>query len=73
MNCNNGCTHRLGLAFQISNCPTGSGTVAELYPNGQLPPVLLGLLHDLVWCDVVNEYAEIANPERVVLTPTEGW
>jgi len=43
------------------------------FPNGQLPPFLVGLLHDLVWCDVVNEYVEITNPERVVLTPTGGW
>lgn len=43
------------------------------FPNDQLPQVLVGLLHDLVWCDVVNEYVEITNPERVVLTPTGGW
>ena len=37
--------------------------------GGDLPPVLRRLLHDLVWCNEAEKYVEIADPERLVLTP----
>jgi hypothetical protein len=61
------------MALQIPDGPTRAGTVAELYPGGELPRALSSLLNDLVWCDEAGEYVEIADPERVVLTPDEEW
>jgi len=73
MNCKCGQPHWLTGALRIPCGPAEAGTVAELYPDGELPPVVAELLHDLVWCDDAQEYVEIADPGRVVLTPTERW
>ena len=63
---------QLGLAWQIRDGPTEAGTVAELYPDGDLPQVLREMLHDLLWCKEAQEYLEIGDPGRVRLTPIEG-
>jgi len=73
--CRCGQVHGLGIQLQIpGGTPFGrqAGTGAELYPSGEVPPVLRGLLHDLFWCDEAKEYLEIAGPERVTLTPIQG-
>jgi len=40
--------------------------------RGGLPPVLCGLLHDLVWCEEAKGYVEIGEAGRVVLTKVGG-
>ena len=32
-----------------------AGTIAELWPGGNLPPQIASLLRDLVWCDVLEQ------------------
>lgn len=48
--------------------PDHAGTVAQLWPGGDLPPTVAALLGDLVWCDGQAEYVSMADPERVNLT-----
>jgi hypothetical protein len=69
LRCECGETHWVSNGFQLTPGPTEAGTVAELYPSGNLPAALASLLRDLVWCDQTGEYVELADPARVVLTP----
>ena len=69
LRCECGQTHGVINRFQLTPGTTEAGTVAELYPAGNLPAALVSLLHDLVWCDQAGEYVELADPARVVLTP----
>ena len=69
LRCECGQTHGVIGHFQLTPGPPEAGTVAELYPAGELPADLVSLLHDLVWCDQAGEYVELADPARVVLTP----
>ena len=69
LRCECGETHRVSNRLQLTPGPTEAGTMAELYPAGDLPPGLARLLGDLLWCDRAGEYIEIADPARLVLTP----
>ncbi len=55
--------------FQLTPGPNDAGTVAELYPSGDLPAEPVSLLQDLARCDQVGDYVELADPVRGLLTP----
>ena len=64
--------HRLANELLIhAGGPTQAGTVAELYPKGDLPPAVVELVRCLAWCNKAGEYLEVGDPARVVLIPWE--
>ena len=63
-------THRVINGLQLTPGPDKAGSVAELYPAGDLPPELAQLFAEtLTWCDQAGDYIEQEDPARVVLTP----
>jgi hypothetical protein len=50
--------------------PTEPCTLAEHYPDGNMPPRIVRFLTDsLLWCDQANDYIERNDPARFHLTP----
>jgi len=67
--CKCGRVHRVVNWLQIPDGPTQAGSLAELYPAGDLPQVLIRLLGDLIWCDAAGDYIPIEEPGRLELRP----
>ena len=59
-----------GLGLHIPQGPDHAGTVAQLWPKGNYPPSVTSLLRDAVWCDTLAAYIDLADPARLVLTPS---
>ncbi|MGD1994948.1 MAG: hypothetical protein PVI59_17270, partial [Anaerolineae bacterium] len=57
--------------YRIVAGPTEAGTLDDLYPGGDLPPELVALLGDLVWCDSRADWQDMDDPTLVHLTPHE--
>ncbi len=55
--------------LQLTPGPNEAGTVAELYPSGDLPAEPVSLLQDSVRCGQVGDYVELADPVGELLTP----
>jgi hypothetical protein len=68
-----GAQHWAVMGLQLRGVTSRAGSVAELWPSGELPPAVTRLVGDLVWCDKAKEYARIEDPGRLVLTPWHDW
>lgn len=53
--------------LHLQNGPTESGSVAELYGQGELPAPLASKMNDLVWCDTDQQYIEQGDRDKVYL------
>jgi hypothetical protein len=58
----------------IDNGPDHAGTVAELWPNGELPQVVASKPNDAVWCETLGEYMIVgaAGRDKVTVRPARG-
>jgi hypothetical protein len=61
--------HLVSSGLVLEPRPDHAGTVAELWPRGNYPPAVAGLLRDWVWCDLVGEYIAM-RAERVIVIPS---
>jgi hypothetical protein len=62
-------THLVIKELLVPGGPTETGSLDELYPDGELPSDVVRLLGELVWCDQAGEPIELEDPTRVYLTP----
>lgn len=70
LRCECGRGHRVINELQRTPRPDQAGTVSELYLAGNLPPELVRLFAEtLTWCDLAEDYIELEDPARIVLTP----
>jgi hypothetical protein len=61
--------HRVSKRYRVPNGPTQPGTLADLYPDGKLPPELVLLLAKQVWCPIVRQHVNQTDHDQVFLTP----
>lgn len=64
-----GRVHTVTNQRRIDGGPTEAGTVAELYPAGELPADLAELMRDWLICDGGGEAYRIDDPARMRLEP----
>ena len=67
-----GKTHRVTSGLQLDGGPTEPGSLADLYPGGELPQALARLLDNLVWCPKVEQWVNQHDRGRFYLTPRRG-
>lgn len=61
--------HDVSLQRRIDHGPHQSGTVAELYPSGELPWSLADLMRDSVVCEATGELVKLNDPARLQIEP----
>jgi hypothetical protein len=64
-----GQTHLVINQLLVPGGPNQTGSLADLYPDGNLPPRIVSFLTNLLWCDQAADYIELQDPARVYLTP----
>lgn len=64
-----GKVHRVASHFLLDGGPTEPGSLSDLYADGELPPALVSLLDDLVWCPTVEKWVNQKDRRHMFLTP----
>jgi hypothetical protein len=67
-----GGAHQVTAGLVLERGPGQAGTVAQLWPGGDLPAAVAALLRDRVWCDGAAEYVAL-DPERVTVAAAGAW
>jgi hypothetical protein len=61
--------HRVSTRYWVHDGPTKAGSLADLYPDGNLPRDLVLLLAKLVWCPTVEQWVNQTDHAQVFLRP----
>lgn len=61
--------HDVSQQRRIDDGPDQAGTVADLYPTGELPWSLADLMRDSVVCETTDDLVKLNDPARLHIEP----